>query len=111
MEFTQNPYTVYVKTNSSGYITSVASSAFLADTRGWIEIDHGYGERYGYARNDYFLKPIYTKNGAYRYKLVDGKPVECPPEEIAAQEEASKPVPEATTDDVLNALLGVNLYE
>lgn len=93
MEFTQKTYIVYVKTNNSGYITSVASSAFLADTSGWTEIDRGYGERYGYARNDYFLKPIYTKNGAYRYKLIDGKPAECTAEEIREQEEARKPLP------------------
>ena len=89
MEFTQKTYIVYVKTNSSGYITSVTSSAFLADASGWIEIDRGYGERYGYAQNDYFPKPIYTKNGAYRYKLVNGKPVECTAEEIAEQEAAN----------------------
>ena len=50
--------------------------------------------------------------GAYRYKLVDGAPTECSPEEIAAQEDALKPVPtptlesrvetlETTTDDMI----------
>lgn len=83
--------TVYVKTNSNGYITAVDSSAFLADTAGWVEIDSGYGDKYTYAQGNYFPEPIFTMGGAYRYKLVNGKPVECTPEEIAAQEEARKP--------------------
>ena len=45
MEF-ENPYIVYVKTNSNGYITAVNSSAFLTDTTDWIEIDSGYGDKY-----------------------------------------------------------------
>ena len=87
MEF-ENPYIVYVKPNDSGYITSVNSSEFLSDTTGWVEIDRGYGDKYHHAPES-----IWTDGGAYRYKLVDGKPVECTPEEIKAQEEARKPVP------------------
>ena len=106
------PYIVYVKNNSSGYITAVNSSAFLADITGCTEIDHGYGDKYHHAQGNYFPEPIYTEVGAYRYKLIDGKPVACTPEEIAAQEEALKPVPtptlesrvevlESTTDDMI----------
>ena len=83
-------YIVYVKTNASSYIIGVNSSDFLQDTAGWLKIDSGYGDKYHHAQNNYFPKPIYTESGAYRYKLVDGKPVECTPEEIAAQEEAIK---------------------
>ena len=101
------PYIVCVKPNENGYITAVNSSAFLSDTTGWVEIDSGYGDRYHHAQGNYFPGPIYTMGGAYRYKLVDGKPVECTTEEIREQEEANKPVPAPTTDDVLNALLGV----
>ena len=86
-------YIVYVKPNENGYITAVNSSAFLADTAGWTEIDRGYGDRYHHAQGNFFTLPIITEGGAYRYKLVDGKPVECTPEEIAAQEEANRPVP------------------
>ena len=89
------PCIVYVKTNDSGYITAVNSSAFLSDTTGWAEIDRGYGDKYGHAQGNYFPEPIYTHGGAYRYKLVDGQPQECTPEEIAAQEEARKPKPTA----------------
>ena len=86
-------YIVYVKPNSSGYITAVNSSEFLTDTTGWVEIDRGYGDKYHHAQGNYFPESIFTEGGAYRYKLVDGKAVECTPEEIAAQEEANKPVP------------------
>ena len=106
------PYIVYVQTNSSGHITTVNSSAFLTDTTGWVEIDSGYGDKYHHAQGNYFPLPIRTMGGAYRYKLVDGQPVECTAEEIAAQEEALKPVPtpslenrvevlESTTDDMI----------
>lgn len=84
-------YIVYVKTNASSYITGVNSSDFLEDTAGWLKIDSGYGDKYHHAQNNYFPQPIRTMSGAYRYKLVDGQPVECTAEEIAAQEEANKP--------------------
>lgn len=92
MEF-ENPYIVYVKPNDSGYIVLVNSSAFLSDTTGWVEIDRGYGDKYHHAQGNYFPESIWTDGGAYRYKLVDGKPVECTLEEIAEQEEANRPDP------------------
>jgi hypothetical protein len=88
-------FIVYAKTNSNGYITAVNSSAFLTDVTDWVEIDHGYGDKYHHAQNHYFPEPIYSIGGAYRYKMVDGKPVECTAEEIKAQEEANKPKPTA----------------
>lgn len=100
-------YIVYVKTNGNSYIISITSSAFLPDATGWTQIDSGYGDKYHHAQGNYFPQPIITEGGAYRYKFVDGKPVECTAEEIEAQEEANKPIPTPTTDDVLNALLGV----
>ena len=103
----ENPYIVYVKTNSNGYITAVNSSAFLTDTTEWLEIDHGYGDKYHHAQGNYFDKPIINESGACRYKLVDGEPVEYTAKEIAEQEETNKLEPATTTDDVLNALLGV----
>lgn len=87
----ENPYIVYVKTNSNGYITAVNSSTFLTDTTDWVEIDSGHGDKYHHAQGNYFEKPIMTEGGAYRYKLVDGEVVECTAEEIAEQEEALIP--------------------
>ena len=92
MKATQNPYVVYGKIDSRGYIIAVNSSAFLTDPSGWMEIDRGYGDKYHHAQGNYFPQPIRTIGGAYRYKLVDGKPVECTAEEIAQQEEANKPI-------------------
>lgn len=92
MEF-EKPYIVYAKTNSSGYITEVNSSAFLTDTTDWVEIDRGTGDRFHHAQGNYVPEPIITDGGAYRYKLVAGAPVECTPEEIAAQEAANRPGP------------------
>lgn len=86
-----NPYIVYVRTDENGYITALNSSAFLTDAVGWIEIDSGSGDRYHHAQGNYFPESIMTDGGAYRYKLVDGKPVECSAEEIAEQEEALRP--------------------
>lgn len=90
MEIFENPYIVYVKVNSSNYITSVKSSAFLSDTTDWVEIDRGYGDKYHHAQGNYFDNYIRMESGACRYKLIDGKPVECTAEEIAAQEAAIK---------------------
>lgn len=102
MEMT--PYIVYIKTGDANRITAVNSSAFLTDTTGWVEIDRGYGDKYHHAQGNYFPQPIITLGGAYRYKLVDGKPVECTDEEIAAQETAlvpSDPEPEPDIYDEL----------
>ena len=103
MEF--EPYIVYVKPNSNGYITAVNSSAFLPDTTGLVEIDRGYGDKYHHAQGNYFPEPIYTEVGAYRYKLIDGKPVACTTEEIAAQEDALRPAPVPDPQDDVDAML------
>ena len=105
MEF-KNPYIVYVKTNDSGYITTINSSAFLSDTTEWIEIDRGYGDRYYHAQGNYVPESILTDSGAYYYKLMNGKPQECTPEEIREQEEALKSqflLSESTIWDELDA--------
>ena len=97
-------YIVYVKTNSSGYITAVNSSAFLTDTSGWTEIDSGNGDKYHHAQGNYFHQPIITEGGAYRYRVVDGVPTECTAEEIEAQEEALKPVPTPSLENRMEIL-------
>ena len=77
-------YIVFVNSNASGYITEVNSSAFLADVTGWTEIDSGYGDKYHHAQGNYFDKPLCDERGIYRYKLVNGKPVERTQEEMDA---------------------------
>lgn len=79
----------------------------IDDVSQWTCIDEGTGDRYNLCQSNYFDKPLMTMDGAYRYKLVDGTVVECTEDEIAEQEEANRTDPVTTTDDVLNALLGV----
>ena len=72
---------VYIRIDSSGRITDVNSSAFIAETDGWTEIDEGEGDRYFLAQGNYFPLPITDGYGVYRYKLADGVPVERTAEE------------------------------
>ena len=93
--FEMKPYEVYIKTNENSFIIAVNSSEFLDDTTDWLKIDEGYGDKHHHAQGNYFDKPIMTDSGVCRYKLVDGKAVECTAREIAEQE-ANIPVPEPT---------------
>ena len=70
----ENTYKVYVKTNESGVITAINSSAFLTDTSGWTEIDAGEGDKYHHAQNHYLSDGLTDENGIFNYKLADGKP-------------------------------------
>ena len=101
-------YIVYVKTNDSGYITDVSSSAFLQDVSGWTEIDRGSGDKYHHAQGNYFTLPIMTHGGAYVYKLVNGVPVECTPEEIQEQETVGQPQPTPSQQERIKALESQN---
>ena len=100
----QNDYIVYVKTDVSDHITAIHSSAFLADITSWAEIDQGTGDKYHHAQNNYLPGPLMTLGGAYRYKLVEGVPVECTPEEIAEQEAAKKTEPTPSQEERIKAL-------
>ena len=77
-------YTVYVQTDDRNRIIAVNSSAFLNDLTGWTEIDSGYDSRFMYAQGNYFTPPIMDTRCVWRYKLVDGKPVERTQEEMDA---------------------------
>lgn len=77
-------YVVYVKVDESNRVTSINSSAFLADVTGWTEIDSGYGDKYHHAQGNYFDKPLCDERGIFRYKLVNGRPVERTQEEMDA---------------------------
>ena len=101
-------YQVYVKISKSGYIIAVNSSDFLTDETGWTQIDSGIGDKYHHAQGNYLPEPLMTVGGAYRYKLVNGKPVECTPEEIAEQEEANQPEPTPSIPEEVEALKNEN---
>lgn len=95
MEFENQLYEVYVKTDEAGRIVGINSNVFLPDLSGWTKIDEGYGDRYHHAQGNYFDKPIMDWRGIYRYKLVDGKPVERSQEEMDADYAPPVPVPTA----------------
>ena len=110
MEYEMQQYDVYVKLDDQNLIISVDSSAFLPDVTGWTEIDSGYGYKYRHAQGNYFQKPIIDERGIYRYKLVDGKPVERTQEEMDADYTPTEIKPtteqrvdalETTTDDII----------
>lgn len=77
-------YQVFAKTDNFGRIIAINSSAFLADAKGWTQIDEGHGDRYAHAQGNYLEKPIMDERGIYRYKLVDGEAVERTAEEMDA---------------------------
>ena len=72
---------VYVKINENNEITEIASSIFLEDTEGWIEIDEGQGDKYAHAQSQYLKKGITDNQGRYNYKLVDSEVVEVSEDE------------------------------
>lgn len=104
----QKPHIVYVKANEDCYITAIDSSAFLTDTTDWTEIDSGHGDKYAHAQGNYFPKSVMTMGGAYRYKLVDGIPVECSDEELVEQEEKNRTMEEPTWQDKIEAQVTYN---
>lgn len=104
------PYGVYVQVDEVGRITAINSDDFIDDLTGWIKIDSGYGDKYHHAQGNYLDKPLMDERGIYRYKLVDGKPVERTQEEMDADYTPTKIKPtteqrvdalETTTDDII----------
>ena len=92
---------VYVKTNENNEITEIASSIFLEDTEGWIEVDEGQGgDRYAHAQSQYLTKGLTDNQGRFNYKLVDGEIVEIPEDEKPTIEIT----PQITNEERLSAL-------
>ena len=85
-------YNVYIRIDENGCIIDINSDAFLYPTSLWVKIDSGYDDRCHYAESGYFDKSIRDERGIWRYKLVDGKPVERTKEEMDA-DYASRPAP------------------
>lgn len=82
-------YIVYIRVDSSNRVLEVNSSAFLADTTGWTQIDEGWGDKYHHAQGNYLDGPLYTEDGIPRYKLDRGRVVERTEEELEAYRAAS----------------------
>lgn len=99
INYTPEPYAVYVRTDDRGRITAINSSAFVSPDWG-TEIDSGLGDKYHHAQGHYLDGPLYTDDGIPRYKLEDGQAVERTEEEIAA-DRALLPEPEPTEAEKL----------
>lgn len=91
------PYIVYVKLDDKSRITAVNSSAFLADTDGWTQIDQGYGDRYHHAQGNYFPLPVMDERGIFRYKFSGGEVLERTASEMDADWE--EPIPQPTQEE------------
>ena len=95
-------YIVYIRVDSSNRVLEINSSAFLADTEGWTQIDEGWGDKYHHAQGNYLDGPLYTEDGIPRYKLDRGRVVERTEEEIAA-DLAAMPEPEPGPQEQMQA--------
>ena len=83
-EIMKEPYKVLVRVDVAGRVLAINSDAFVTGTDGWAEIDSGWGDKYHHAQGNYLPGPLMDDRGVYRYKLVDGKPVERTKEEMEA---------------------------
>lgn len=86
-------YTVCIKVDEQNRVVCVNSSAFVSDMTGWEQIDTGTGDRFHHAQSNYLPLPLMTEQGAYRYKLVNGKPTERSAGELAADITVLQPAP------------------
>lgn len=96
-------YTVYVRSDVTGRIMEINSSAFLVDTEGWTAIDEGYGDKYHHAQGNYFSKPLYDDRWCANYKMENGEVLERTEEEKEI-EISNRPKPLPTEEDRLVAL-------
>lgn len=86
-------YTVCIKVDEQNRVVCVNSSAFVSDMTGWEQIDTGTGDRFHHAQSNYLPLPLMTEQGAYRYKLVNGKPTERSAGELSADITVLQPAP------------------
>lgn len=106
----EQTYKVLVRVDAAGRVVDINSSAFIDDTPGWIEIDHGTGDQYHHAQGNYLPGPLMDWRGVYRYKLSGGAVVErtqeemdsdyTPPEHRPTTEQRVDAL-ETTTDDII----------
>lgn len=75
-------YNVFIRVDDKGRVVGINSSAFLADTTGWVMIDSGTGDKYHHAQGNYLPKPVYNWSGIPIYKMEMGEIKERSEEEI-----------------------------
>lgn len=101
MEFVTQPYGVYIKTDTENRIIDINSSEFLTNTSGWTKIDEGHGDHYHHAQGNYLPGPLMDERGIYRYKLVDGKPVERTQAEMDADYTPPAAMPDGSVESLV----------
>lgn len=100
----QEPYKVYIQTDSENRVTAINSSAFV-DGAGWAQIDEGYTDKYHHAQGNYLDKPLMDERGVYRYKLVQLLDSYTVSERTQAEMDAdfdALPAPPLTTEERVN---------
>ncbi|OSA95605.1 UNVERIFIED_ORG: hypothetical protein B2H98_10785 [Clostridium botulinum] len=101
----ENKIKVYVKLDDDNCIVNIDSSIFLQDTKDWILIDEGFGDKYALSQNNYFPKekPLRDMRGRCNYKYIYNKIVELNEEE---KERLFLPTPvQPNEQQILNAKL------
>ena len=85
---------VYVLLDDQNRITRIDggySMSNIKEVSQWTFIDEGYGDKYNLCQSNYLEKSLFTEQGVYRYKLVEGKVVERTEEEIQADRDLLPP--------------------
>ncbi|WP_252251309.1 hypothetical protein [Clostridium sp. VAP52] len=77
----ENKIKVYVKIDENNCITDINSSIFLNDTKDYICIDEGIGDKYSHAQGNYLDKGLRDNQGRDNYKYVYNKIIELSDEE------------------------------
>ena len=101
----EQTYKVLVRVDAAGRVVEINSDAFLTDTAGWVEIDHGTGDKFHHAQGNYLPGPLMDWRGVYRYKLSGGAVVERTQEEMDGDwvepEPAADPVAALQSENTL----------
>lgn len=92
----ENNSCVYAKMDDKQRITAIDGGYTIANIKDfseWVLIDEGVGDKYNLCQNNYLDKPIMDERGIYRYKLIDGVPVERTADEMDADYAEQTPQP------------------
>lgn len=68
-KFQRRKSKVFIKLNNLNFITDVNSDVFIKDTKGWIQIDEGQGDKFAHAQSQYFELPLMREDGKFNYKF------------------------------------------
>lgn len=95
---------VYILTDSDNRIINLDGGYTIenVDINTWTYIDEGDGDKYNLCQTYYLDKSLFTDDGFYRYKFVDGSIVERTEAEIDIDRQ-NAPIPEPTDDEKRDA--------